>query len=315
MAQLRKQFEFFLTHKVGIDEDYFTDFEFRVGTTPLSNVYWPFLTILLYCIVIPSLQRFMKDRKPVQGLKWPLVIHNTFLSSISCFLCIFLLATTLSLRTSHSYTYHQVFCALNHNDQRGTLTLIFYVNYLLKYYELIDTIFLVLKKRDVSFLHGYHHPATLALTWGQLVDSTGVQGPIIFLNLWVHTVMYFYYFIMAAKLRFLQPKKWKQLVTIMQITQFIIGLSVVYYAVASNRLFGICSGTVRSAIVGCFILTSYLYLFVDYFAEVYKNKRVKNRLPSISVSLFVGFLSVFVFLTSTVIDSNNYHYFYQYYFY
>eukprot|EP00483_Globobulimina_turgida_P012620 UN12643 len=158
-----------------------------------------------------------------------------------------------------------MFCALNHYEQTGHLQFIFYVNHLLKYYELLDTIFLALKKKNIGFLHGYHHPATLVLTWGQMVDSTGVQWIVILLNLFVHTVMYFYYAAAALKIRM----PWKKIVTISQIVQFILDLCACYTAWAVHNFYGKCFGTNRAGIVGCFILTSYLYLFVDFYQTAY----------------------------------------------
>merc|ERR1712212_1245685 len=87
---------------------------------------------------------------------------------------IFLIATLMSIAHEKDYSFYPtLFCALNHHEQRGTLSFIYYVNHLLKYYELLDTVFLALKKKNIGFLHGYRPPATLVLTWGQLVDSTG----------------------------------------------------------------------------------------------------------------------------------------------
>ena len=37
------------------------------------------------------------------------------------------------------------------------LHLFYYLNYLLKYYEFIDTYIIILKKKNVIFLHWYHH--------------------------------------------------------------------------------------------------------------------------------------------------------------
>jgi len=167
----------------------------------------------------------------------------------------------------------RIYCGLSHRDQRGALTFIYYVNYLLKYYELIDTVFLSLKHKPLSFLHCYHHPATLVLTWGQLVDSTGIQWLVILLNLFVHTVMYFYY--AMATLRVRMP--WKKIVTVFQILQFVMDLAACYIGWALHNLYGRCSGHNRGAIVGCFILTSYLYLFIDFYEETYSKKKEKRK--------------------------------------
>ena len=195
-----------------------------------------------------------------------------FLSIISGFLLLFLISTLLSFIEEKDYSYFRVYCALNHFEQKGTLTFIYYVNYLLKYYELLDTIFLALKHKPISFLHAYHHPATLVLTWGQLVDSTGVQWVVISLNLFVHTVMYFYYAMAALKIRI----PWKKSVTVLQILQFIIDLVACYYAWFNAYTDYYCYGQWRSAFIGCFILTSYLYLFIDFFHEKYPQKKKKT---------------------------------------
>jgi len=236
-------------------------------------LHYPLGTVLTYCCLIPALQYVMRNRT-APPLKWVLIVHNIFLCAASLFLAVFLIATLMSIAHEKDYAlYPTIFCALNHHEQRGTLSFIYYVNHLLKYYELLDTVFLALKKKNIGFLHGYHHPATLVLTWGQLVDSTGVQWIVIVLNLWVHTVMYFYYAMAALKVRM----PWKRCVTIFQIVQFVADLAACYTAWAFHNWYGMCYGTNRAGIVGCFILTSYLYLFVDFYQMTYKKKDGKGK--------------------------------------
>ena len=50
-------------------------------------------------------------------------------------------------------------------------------NYLVKWYELSDTLFLILRKREIIFLHWYHHAATLLLCWIQLDQHSTVIAP------------------------------------------------------------------------------------------------------------------------------------------
>jgi hypothetical protein len=178
------------------------------------------------------------------------------------------------------------------------------MNYLTKYLELLDTVFLVLKKKPLTFLHTYHHGATAVLCYTELMGKTSVSWVPITLNLGVHVVMYWYYFQSARGVRIW----WKQYITIFQIAQFVIDIGMMmiclqriyarayfpgfiyfasytyftstYFPWAPNM--GSCQGEEYAAFFGVAIISSYLVLFSSFYSKTYKTADVQKP-PSRSI--------------------------------
>ena len=97
-----------------------------------------------------------------------------------------------------------------------------------KIVELGDTYFILLKKQKLIFLHWYHHITVLLYTWYAYKDFTAVNQFFQTINYAVHSIMYTYYSVRASGVY--KPPIWiNMLITIFQIVQMIIGLSLNIY--------------------------------------------------------------------------------------
>jgi len=254
------------------------DFRFVPGQTPISDLKTCSIILVSYYIIIFGGREVMRNREPFK-LSFLFKVHNFYLTAISG-----LLLALFAEQLIPTVWRHGLFYAIC--DHKGgwtqPLVLLYYLNYLTKFLELIDTCFLFLKKKPLTFLHTYHHGATALLCYTQLIGNTSVSWPVITLNLTVHVVMYWYYFQSARGIRIW----WKKYITMMQIIQFVLDLGFIYFA--SYTYFtstywpwmpnaGKCAGEEFAAISGICIITSYLFLFILFYIATYKKPVPKGR--------------------------------------
>ena len=141
--------------------------------------------------------------------------------------------------------------------------------------ELIDTVFLVLRKKPVIFLHWYHHMTVLLFCWNAYASKAGSGLYFVAMNYSVHALMYGYYCLQALDAC---PKSFPTiLITISQITQMVIGTGVVmscWYFKLNNVT---CHNDESNLVIGGIIYASYLYLFVEFFVKRYGPGNKKNK--------------------------------------
>jgi fatty acid elongase 3 len=209
------------------------EFRFVPGVTPMSTIKETATLLVTYYVVVFGGRELMKLRKEPFQMSLLFKLHNLFLTLLSGSLLA--LFTEQLLPTLWRKGTFYAICNTNGGWTKELVTL-YYLNYITKYIELLDTIFLVLKKKPLSkksrlyrhydkltflaFLHTYHHGATALLCYTQLIGLTPISWVPITLNLCVHVVMYWYYFQAARGVKIW----WKKYITIMQIVQFVVDL-------------------------------------------------------------------------------------------
>merc|ERR1712126_796158 len=107
------------------------------------------------------------------------------------------------------------------NNVGKIYTRVVYLFYLSKYVEFLDTYFLILCNRPVIWLQYLHHigaPLVMGLNFHYKTEGAWI---FVTFNGIIHTFMYYYYACTIMKWEFPLPK---QLITYLQIIQFITGL-------------------------------------------------------------------------------------------
>ncbi|GET87102.1 fatty acid elongase, putative [Leishmania tarentolae] len=98
----------------------------------------------------------------------------------------------------------------------------------LKTPELLDTLFLVLQRKPVSFLHWYHHIVTAIYCWHASYVLIPSGMAFCTMNYFVHSIMYFYYFLVVMGLRkWIRP--FAPVITLLQVLQMFIGMYITMY--------------------------------------------------------------------------------------
>lgn len=109
-----------------------------------------------------------------------------------------------------------------------------YLHYLSKYIDYIDTIIIVLRKKDnqLTFLHLYHH-STISIIWGIILNANLANQISYFgclINSFIHSIMYSHY--LYSSFGLINP--YKKYITKAQITQFILCILHSIYVINFN---------------------------------------------------------------------------------
>jgi len=264
---------------VPVSDLYNYSFEFPFETA-FSAVYWTrwfadywinsIVISLAYVLVIFLGEKFMRDRAAFD-LKKALTVWNFAAALFSILGAIRM--TPEFFHVLRNYGFRYSICTSGYTQLRvtGFWATVFTLS---KALELIDTAFIVLRKRPVIFLHWYHHVTVMLLTWYGFKDHPSPARWFIWMNYSVHGVMYTYYGVRAIGWR---TAKWISVtVTTMQISQMLVGCYIAYDIYTAKAHGEFCQQTPIHLRFTIIVYFSYLILFVQFFYEAYL-KRGRGR--------------------------------------
>jgi elongation of very long chain fatty acids protein 6 len=142
--------------------------------------------------------------------------------------------------------------------------------------ELLDTVFLILMKKPVIFLHWYHHITVLLYCWHAYHNTIGTGLWFAAMNFTVHSVMYMYFGLQTMGLAKGLTRMMALPITVMQITQMIMGCIVT--ATSATRYFRgeTCKVEPTNLFYGFIMYLSYFILFAKLFYDKYIVKAPKT---------------------------------------
>jgi len=163
-----------------------------------------------------------------------------------------------------------------------------------KVVELIDTAFIVARKRPLTFLHCYHHCTVMIYTWHAYKEHTASGRWFICMNYSVHALMYTYYALMTLKW-FRIPKRsvthmgctvvhthnltprisrFSMFVTLCQLAQMVMGVAIGVKVWRMSQLErATCQQTQDNLYLTFAIYFSYFLLFLNFFLQAYVRGR------------------------------------------
>ncbi|XP_005725812.1 elongation of very long chain fatty acids protein 6-like [Pundamilia nyererei] len=224
----------------------------------------------LYAAIVFGGQHFMRERQRL-NLRPPLVLWSLSLAIFSI---------VGAVRTG-AYMLHVL---ANDGFKQSVCDNSFYSSPLTKFWayafalskapELGDTVFIVLRKQRLIFLHWYHHITVLLYSWYTYKDQLAGSGWFMTMNYMVHSVMYTYYAARAAGLQV--PRPFAMVITALQILQMVMGLAVqglVYHWMHELR----CPSHQDNIVWGSLLYLSYLILFAYFFYNTYLKGSPRDK--------------------------------------
>ena len=160
---------------------------------------WLMVTVMIFYLLFVSKfgPKMMKNREPYQ-LRGPMFVYNTVMVVINFY---FFFQSIEWLDYGRQLSNFKCPDGTDWTDRTMVHIWSFYLYWLTKFLDLLDTVFFVLRKKysQISALHLYHHTTVPILGWMYIWYRYGAPAVNLFalLNSAVHVIMYGYYALAA----------------------------------------------------------------------------------------------------------------------
>lgn len=227
-----------------------------------ENLQIPVLVNALYIACVFGIRRIMRSREPFR-LKRLLVAWNFSLAVFSVIGSIRVIPFVLSFIQKNGF--HDSCCV--EPVVNGAYGLWVWLFILSKVPELGDSVFVVLRKQKLIFLHWFHHSSVLLFVWISNSDDFSIGGYFIAMNYFIHSLMYTYFTLKALGHR--MPRSCAMVITVSQLIQMAIGLVVTLYAFNEKQNGRPCATSDLTINISLCLYGMYFILFINFFVKSY----------------------------------------------
>jgi fatty acid elongase 3 len=246
------------------------NFEYVSGVTPFSGVHSIVIGLIVYFASIVTLKKTVGDKFKNVNFRYITAFHNFTIFLLSVFMFVGTFLQIISRLSNNGF--HVAFCDPTSSLENGGMSFWLYVFYLSKYYEFLDTFLLIIKGKDLEFLHVYHHSLTVFNCWFALESYSPFCWIGMALNTFVHCIMYWYYFNQSLG----RNLWWKIYLTQLQMIQFVINfMGLMYYFYLKQ--FTTCAGTYYGAFLCLWVMTTFFLLFLRFYLRTYTQRKPKTQ--------------------------------------
>jgi len=246
----------------------------RVDDWMFMSSPWPVLgyCMLYYYFVRVLGPRMMKDRPPYE-IKNIMLVYNLFQTVFSAWM--FKRTAGYWLTGVYNWQCEPVDYSMSPSGLDAADITWWY--FLSKFIDYLDSFFFVLRKKfsHLSTLHVVHHGIMpFTAWWGIRYVGGGHTMFCGFLNMGIHTIMYFYYFLAALGPQVQKYLWWKKYLTSLQMVQF-----AAFTLHAAQPIFIDCGFPPFYCLVILGHGAMFLVMFANFYVQSYlqKDKKIKKE--------------------------------------
>uniref|UniRef100_A0A1I7XCT9 Elongation of very long chain fatty acids protein n=1 Tax=Heterorhabditis bacteriophora TaxID=37862 RepID=A0A1I7XCT9_HETBA len=236
------------------------DFEYGRAKAYCASIEGFFVKLsVAYIVIIFTIKYYMRNKKAFD-LQLPLNIWNGILAVFSILGFIYTFPTFLNVAFNKGLSHTYTNISNIYTDKRAGYWVFLWV--LSKIPELLDTLFIVLRKKPLMFMHWYHHALTGYYAIVNYYEDNAHMVWVVWMNYIIHSVMYSYYLLRSLKIKV--PPQIAQIITTSQMVQFVAAIGAqmhvgyLFFKEDSSKY----AITLRGWTIGVFMLVTYLLLWI-----------------------------------------------------